>query len=487
MKGSDRLGEVWLDSARVITEVFNRSGPIADFSLSLQPTGAAQFTHLLNPQATWSHTRPSNTISIRSSISLNTSHQLEGPHTFITTLATAQAALQRRTRIVDPIGPSIPVGFLGYLGYEMKEVSMPLCKSPTAAKEEERTDSEFALASLVLTYSHEEENWVATGLVRVGNDIEEGEELLEDFGLGENEWETWLTKVRSFLDAERTMDLSSRPVGPVAITGLVPDLNRDEYMAAIEHARESIIAGDAYELCMTTQFRTTISTSLADDTYSLYLSLRAANPAPYSYYFRLPLSNLTLLSSSPERFMRIDKARHAEMKPIKGTVRRSNDPIEDQRRKEALEADEKERAENLMIVDLSRNDLLGFCSVESVQVPRLMVVESYQTVHQWVLLKKTARPRLQLTFPFSADSSPASSALLHPSSTPSRPSAELSLQVSYVLPPSFTFTQTSPTVRLDDWSAQVAIAQAARRSGRPSTSRSVLGCDLRFPMLAYCC
>lgn len=260
---------------------------------------------------------------------------------------------------------------------------MPLCKSPTAAKEEERTDSEFALASLVLTYSHEEGKWVATGLIKIHGDLEDGEELLVHFGVEEEEWDAWLSKARSFLETERTTETSSTsPAGPVAITGLVPDLNREEYMAAIEHARESIIAGDAYELCTTTQFRTTIPSSLADDPYSLYLSLRAANPAPYSYYFHLPLSNLSLLSSSPERFMRIDKDRHAEMKPIKGTVRRSDDPVEDQRRKAALEADEKERAENLMIVDLSRNDLLGFCSVESVQVPRLMVVESYQTVHQ---------------------------------------------------------------------------------------------------------
>lgn len=308
-------------------------------------------------------------------------HRLEAPETFFSILATAQATLQRRTRIVTPDFPSVPIGFVGYLGYEMKEVSMPPSKSSPAADQPERTDAEFAVTSRALSFSHTDETWYATGLVRLEGSTEE-DLWVSKFGVEEDQWTTWLNEVEAFFAPDRIAGVASAPSGPVDVVGLKPDLARSEYMSAIERARQSIIAGDAYELCLTTQFRTAVSPTLSQDPYPLYLSLRASNPAPYSAYFRLPGSNIALLSSSPERFMRIDKDRQAEMKPIKGTVRRSDDPEEDQRRKEALAADEKERAENLMIVDLSRNDLLGFCEVESVQVPRLMVVESYQTVHQ---------------------------------------------------------------------------------------------------------
>lgn len=263
----------------------------------------------------------------------------------------------------------------------MKEVSLPL-SGPASPPKEDRTDAEFAFASLVLTLDHDTNEWTATGLVRLDP---EDQQLDLDVLLGtsEQDWQSWLQRAQGFFagpepSASKSYDRHQLPT-------MVPDLDQQQYMAAIERARASIIAGDAYELCMTTQFRATLPPTFAADPYPLYLSLRAANPAPYSSYFHLPRSNLSLLSSSPERFMRVDKDGNVEMKPIKGTVKRSDDPVEDLRRKAALEADVKERAENLMIVDLSRNDLLGFCEVESVQVPRLMVVESYQTVHQYVL------------------------------------------------------------------------------------------------------
>jgi para-aminobenzoate synthetase len=150
------------------------------------------------------------------------------------------------------------------------------------------------------------------------------------------------------------------------------------YADAFTRVQEQLRAGNTYEVNLTHRE----DVGAVDDPLGTYLRLRATNPAPYAGF--LAHRGTHLLSSSPERYAVVDRHRWLETRPIKGTTPRSADPEEDRRLREHLAADPKFRAENLMIVDLLRNDLATVCEVGSVQVPALMQVESYPSVHQLV-------------------------------------------------------------------------------------------------------
>lgn len=165
------------------------------------------------------------------------------------------------------------------------------------------------------------------------------------------------------------------------------------YGAAFARVQEHLHAGNSYEVNLTHRFRVDSPLSPA----AAYLRLRALNPAPYAGFLQHDVDDARawLLSSSPERYALIDATeagRMIEAKPIKGTTPRAALPADDAAARERLATDEKFTAENLMIVDLLRNDLAGVCEVGSVAVPALMEVESYASVHQLV---STVRGRLR--------------------------------------------------------------------------------------------
>ncbi|WP_307033804.1 aminodeoxychorismate synthase component I [Arthrobacter sp. B3I4] len=153
------------------------------------------------------------------------------------------------------------------------------------------------------------------------------------------------------------------------------------YQAKIAEAQAEIAEGNTYEVCLTTAVTATAAHG-AFDPWQAYLALRRRNPAPFASFLRL--ADVTVASTSPERFLRIaaDGAMRAE--PIKGTRRRDPDCATDERLRRELESSPKDRAENIMIVDLLRNDLSHFAVPGSVSVSRLCAIESYATVHQMV-------------------------------------------------------------------------------------------------------
>ncbi|MDX8385866.1 MAG: aminodeoxychorismate synthase component I [Gallionella sp.] len=149
------------------------------------------------------------------------------------------------------------------------------------------------------------------------------------------------------------------------------------YAEAFSQVQAYLKAGDCYQINLAQRF----NVSASGDALEGYLNLRKLNPAPYSAYLNFP--NLNIMCASPERFLRVSKGL-VETRPIKGTRPRSDDATQDQRMADDLRQHHKDRAENLMIVDLLRNDLGKSCVPGSVHVPELFKVESYANVHHLV-------------------------------------------------------------------------------------------------------
>ena len=156
------------------------------------------------------------------------------------------------------------------------------------------------------------------------------------------------------------------------------DITASTYQAAIERIQAYILAGDCYQVNYTQRFQA----SYLGDPWGAYQALRHACPTPFAGFQRLTGGG-AILSLSPERFLSVSRGR-VETRPIKGTRPRATDTIQDQAYADELLASDKDRAENLMIVDLLRNDLGRTCRTGSVRVPELFALESYPNVHHLV-------------------------------------------------------------------------------------------------------
>ncbi|KMO33292.1 aminobenzoate synthetase [Methylobacterium variabile] len=201
-------------------------------------------------------------------------------------------------------------------------------------------------------------------------------------GLPETDPDARARKAEADLDAlEAALDRPEPRVeaGPVASLAWRSNFTPETYARAVERVRDYIRAGDIYQANIAQRFEAALPPGF--DAFAFYRRLRARNPAPFAAY--LEFGDLTVASSSPERFLRLD-GRQVETRPIKGTAPRSADPDEDRARAAALLASDKERAENVMIVDLLRNDLSRICAAHSVAVPSLCGLETYAGVHHLV-------------------------------------------------------------------------------------------------------
>ncbi len=161
--------------------------------------------------------------------------------------------------------------------------------------------------------------------------------------------------------------------------GLRSTFTHRGYLDAVARVREYIVAGDIFQANLSQRFQA----PLREDPWQLYVRLRRRNPAAFAAY--LAFDDVTVMSASPERFLRLDEGgRHVETRPIKGTRPRGLWPMHDAALGRALAESEKDQAENVMIVDLLRNDLSRVCRPGTVRVPELFALEQHPTVHHLV-------------------------------------------------------------------------------------------------------
>ena len=303
---------------------------------------------------------------------------------------------------LDPVASGLPLlgGAVGYLGYELGAVCEPVALSAR---------DDFDLPDLVLLYidrllviDHIEQRAYAVGL---GFEDEDAADTpRERAQLASRGIEQQVQCVSTH--ATSTQTTSARSVGSrdwrrqrqsldlCLPSDAVAGFSAEAYGEAVDLIRDEIAAGNVYQANLTQRIdlpsRSVPGESDADVGFRTYCALRSINPAPFAAFIALP--EVTIVSSSPERFLSVDRNGVIESRPIKGTRRRGSSQEEDALLAKELDRSVKDRAENLMIVDLVRNDLGRICETGSVEVPELMAIEPYASVFQMV---STVRGKLR--------------------------------------------------------------------------------------------
>jgi para-aminobenzoate synthetase len=280
---------------------------------------------------------------------------------------------QLRTRAVAaPAGLPFDfnLGYVGYLGYELKAET-----GGTEAYQADTPDAALLFADRALVLDHGSRSSYLLALSLAGDPS------------GTADARAWLATTAEGLRALPAAPTDPTPArtlsGPAMTdpdTGMHVELRHDRaaYLKRIDECLDEINAGESYEVCLTNMV--TVHTQI--DVLPTFAHLRRVSPVPFGAL--LDFDDVAVLSASPERFLSVDRHGTVEAKPIKGTRPRGGHAAEDRALADELRGNPKDRAENLMIVDLLRNDLNAVCSVGSVHVPKLFDVETYAAVHQLV-------------------------------------------------------------------------------------------------------
>ncbi|MBM7460853.1 aminodeoxychorismate synthase component I [Rhodococcus coprophilus] len=278
---------------------------------------------------------------------------------------------ERRVARRDDLPFAFALGYVGYLGYELKaDAGGQLVHTSTIA------DASMVFADRAVVLDHEAGRCYLLALSDRADDPETV---------------AWFDSTAAALATLADTDVAAPTPVPLLRDEHDPQIRLRHtparYLDMIEQCQAEIRSGETYEVCLTN----TATVDRRIDPLRAYRTLREISPTPYSALLHFP--EVSVLSASPERFLRIGADGTVESKPIKGTRPRGGTVAEDTALRDSLRTSEKDRSENLMIVDLVRNDLSRVCEPGSVHVPRLFDVETYSAVHQLVsTVRGTLRP-----------------------------------------------------------------------------------------------
>ncbi len=276
--------------------------------------------------------------------------------------------------------PPLAGGLVGYFGYDLVRRLEPLPDAPP--DDLGLPEMAFLLADTVLVFDH-----LKHTITIVANAFVDGRDV---DGPYERAVER-IADVRAKLAAPLPAGAAGRMVDAVQVAGgagasgraaaggpapsrpVTSSMTREQYEAGVERCRQYIYAGDAFQIVLSQRFSTPVDVT----PFSIYRGVRAVNPSPYLYY--IAFDDFALCGSSPEPLVTVQGER-VETRPIAGTRPRGASAAEDRRLMDDLRADEKERAEHVMLVDLGRNDLGRVCVPGTVKVDEFMEMELYSHV-----------------------------------------------------------------------------------------------------------
>ena len=283
--------------------------------------------------------------------------------------------------------PPFTAGAVGYVGYDLVTLREPVPLPPAERSQDSpgaMPDAVLMFCTTLLAFDHVKHQIIIVRNVHCEDRSKKA--LTAAYRQAEQD----IRRIERNLQAPLALVEQTRPSGKRRASSPTfrSNVSQEKFLAQVRRAKESITAGDIFQVVLSQRLETKISA----DPFAIYRALRRVNPAPYLFF--LQLGEDCVLGSSPEMLVKVT-GEDVEYRPIAGTRPRGKDMGEDKRLERELLADEKERAEHVMLVDLGRNDVGRVCRFGTVQVPELMFVERYSHVmHLVSSIRGKLRPRL---------------------------------------------------------------------------------------------